>query len=63
MALVPLGNYVFFLAQLQTFGYVAVYFAVLYWRYRSVITLPCHLMLVTDRLSNSSMDHQSGQEL
>ena len=34
MALVPLGNYVFFLAQLQTFGYVAVYFAALLWRYR-----------------------------
>ena len=32
--LVPLGNYVFFLAQLQTFGYVAVYFAALLWRYR-----------------------------
>lgn len=39
MALVPLGNYVFFLAQLQTFGYVAVYFTVLYWRFRSVIKL------------------------
>lgn len=35
MALVPLGNYVFFLAQLQTFGYVAVYFGALIWRYRS----------------------------
>jgi len=34
MALVPLGNYVFFLAQLQTFGYVAVYFGALFWRYR-----------------------------
>lgn len=34
MALVPLGNYVFFLAQLQTFGYVAVYFGALLWRYR-----------------------------
>jgi len=36
MALVPLGNYVFFLAQLQTFGYVAVYFGALLWRYRQV---------------------------
>ena len=34
MALVPLGNYVFFLAQFQTFGYVAVYFAVLALRRR-----------------------------
>ncbi|KAA6419096.1 MAG: crt protein 1-like [Trebouxia sp. A1-2] len=37
MALVPLGNYVFFLAQLQTFGYVAVYFSALLWRYRAGI--------------------------
>lgn len=37
MALVPLGNYVFFLAQLQTFGYVAVYFGALLWRYRAGI--------------------------
>ena len=36
MALVPLGTYVFFLAQLQTFGYVAVYFGALLWRYRQV---------------------------
>ena len=41
MALVPLGNYVFFLAQLQTFGYVAVYFGALLWRYRQV-TYPAH---------------------
>ena len=34
MALVPLGNYVFFLAQFQTFGYVLVYFAVLFLRRR-----------------------------
>ena len=34
MALVPLGNYVFFLAQFQTFGYVVVYFAVLALRRR-----------------------------
>ncbi|DBB00299.1 TPA: hypothetical protein ACH3X1_014123 [Trebouxia sp. C0004] len=37
MALVPLGNYIFFLAQLQTFGYVAVYFGALFWRYRAGI--------------------------
>ncbi|KAK9843738.1 hypothetical protein WJX81_004492 [Elliptochloris bilobata] len=35
MALQPLGDYVFFLAQFQTFGYVAVYFAFLFFRYRS----------------------------
>lgn len=34
MALQPLGNYVFFLAQFQTFGYVVVYFAFLFYRYR-----------------------------
>jgi hypothetical protein len=34
MALVPLGNYVFFLAQFQTFGYCIVYFAALAIRYR-----------------------------
>ncbi|CAL5218945.1 g696 [Coccomyxa viridis] len=37
MALVPLGDYVFFLAQFQTFGYVAVYFTALLVRYRSGI--------------------------
>lgn len=35
MALKPLGNYVFFLAQAQTFLYCAVYFAALAVRYRS----------------------------
>lgn len=34
MALVPLGDYVFFLAQFQTFGYCLVYFAALGVRYR-----------------------------
>lgn len=34
MALQPLGNYVFFLAQFQTFSYVFVYFAVLLARRR-----------------------------
>ena len=46
MALVPLGNYVFFLAQLQTFGYVAVYFGILYWRYRFCHYLLMHLAVV-----------------
>lgn len=35
MALKPLGNYVFFLAQLQTFGYCLVYFAALAVRYKA----------------------------
>ncbi len=34
MAITPLKNYVFFMAQLQTFGYCAVYFSVLLARYR-----------------------------
>ncbi len=40
MALVPLGNYVFFLAQFQTFGYVLVYFAVLFLRRRCGRAVP-----------------------
>eukprot|EP00850_Spirogloea_muscicola_P008453 SM000045S16198 [mRNA] locus=s45:251481:254282:+ [translate_table: standard] len=35
MALVPLRDYPFFLAQLTTFGYVAVYFSILRWRHQS----------------------------
>ncbi|CAM0949778.1 unnamed protein product [Alopecurus aequalis] len=35
LALVPLKEYPFFLAQLTTFGYVAVYFSILYARYRA----------------------------
>lgn len=34
LALVPLSDYTFFLAQLQTFGYVLVYFSALAYRYR-----------------------------
>lgn len=34
LALVPLKDYPFFLAQLTTFGYVIVYFTILYFRYR-----------------------------
>ncbi|KAG5023715.1 hypothetical protein JHK85_020057 [Glycine max] len=37
LALVPLRNYPFFLAQLATFGYVIVYFSILYIRYRAGI--------------------------
>ncbi|KAL3828694.1 hypothetical protein ACJIZ3_017496 [Penstemon smallii] len=35
LALVPLKQYPFFLAQLATFGYVIVYFSILYLRYQS----------------------------
>ncbi|CAH8319831.1 unnamed protein product [Eruca vesicaria subsp. sativa] len=35
LALVPLKHYPFFLAQLSTFGYVAVYYSILYFRYRA----------------------------
>uniref|UniRef100_A0A453K304 Uncharacterized protein n=1 Tax=Aegilops tauschii subsp. strangulata TaxID=200361 RepID=A0A453K304_AEGTS len=35
LALVPLKSYPFFLAQLTTFGYVGVYFSILYVRYRA----------------------------
>ncbi|KAJ0978839.1 hypothetical protein J5N97_014313 [Dioscorea zingiberensis] len=37
LALVPLKNYPFFLAQLATFGYVMVYFSILYCRYQAGI--------------------------
>lgn len=42
LALVPLRHYPFFLAQLATFGYVAVYFSILYLRY--------HVGIVTDEM-------------
>ncbi|KAG1342120.1 protein CLT2, chloroplastic [Cocos nucifera] len=35
LALVPMKNYPFFLAQVTTFGYVAVYFSILYVRYHA----------------------------
>ncbi|XP_010943152.1 protein CLT2, chloroplastic [Elaeis guineensis] len=35
LALVPMKNYPFFLAQVTTFGYVVVYFSILYFRYRA----------------------------
>ncbi|PKA58625.1 hypothetical protein AXF42_Ash008912 [Apostasia shenzhenica] len=37
LALVPLKQYPFFLAQLATFGYVVVYFSILYCRYQAGI--------------------------
>ncbi|KAB2050343.1 Crt [Gossypium arboreum] len=42
LALVPLKHYPFFLAQLATFGYVLVYFSVMYLRY--------HAGIVTDEM-------------
>ncbi|KMZ55925.1 CRT (chloroquine-resistance transporter)-like transporter 2 [Zostera marina] len=42
LALVPLRQHPFFLAQLATFGYVVVYFSILYWRY--------HAGIVTDEM-------------
>lgn len=42
LALVPLKNYPFFLAQFATFGYVVVYFSILYFRY--------HAGIVTDEM-------------
>ncbi|GMJ15517.1 CRT (chloroquine-resistance transporter)-like transporter 3 [Hibiscus trionum] len=42
LALVPLKRYPFFLAQLATFGYVVVYFSVMYLRY--------HAGIVTDEM-------------
>ncbi|KAK9271246.1 hypothetical protein L1049_026836 [Liquidambar formosana] len=37
LALVPMKQYPFFLAQFTTFGYVAIYFSILYMRYRAGI--------------------------
>ncbi|XP_056167188.1 protein CLT2, chloroplastic [Syzygium oleosum] len=37
LALVPMKQYPFFLAQITTFGYVAIYFSILYIRYRAGI--------------------------
>ncbi|KAJ7518918.1 hypothetical protein O6H91_20G015000 [Diphasiastrum complanatum] len=48
MALIPMKNYPFFLAQITTFGYVLVYFCILYFRYimgvvtKEMLTLPKH---------------------
>ncbi|KAJ3703407.1 hypothetical protein LUZ61_007112 [Rhynchospora tenuis] len=51
LALVPLRNYPFFLAQILTFGYVAVYFMVLYLRYRSGIVTREMLALPKSRFA------------
>eukprot|EP00271_Cylindrocystis_brebissonii_P022974 TRINITY_DN913_c0_g1_i1.p1 TRINITY_DN913_c0_g1~~TRINITY_DN913_c0_g1_i1.p1 ORF type:complete len:464 (-),score=70.97 TRINITY_DN913_c0_g1_i1:881-2272(-) len=45
MALVPLNNYPFFLAQLTTFGYVLVYFFILSLRYQAGVISPPMLKL------------------
>ncbi|CAL5093374.1 unnamed protein product [Urochloa decumbens] len=45
LALVPLKAYPFFLAQLTTFGYVAVYFSILYARYRAGVVTRAMLAL------------------
>ncbi|CAN6338429.1 unnamed protein product [Urochloa humidicola] len=45
LALVPLKAYPFFLAQLTTFGYVAVYFSILYARYRTGVVTRSMLAL------------------
>ncbi|GFZ10080.1 CRT (chloroquine-resistance transporter)-like transporter 2 [Actinidia rufa] len=37
LALVPMKEYPFFLAQVTTFGYVAIYFSILFMRYRARI--------------------------
>lgn len=39
MALVPMGDYVFFLAQFQTFGYCLVYFSALAYRRKCAFVL------------------------
>ena len=46
LALVPMGDYVFFLAQFQTFGYCAVYFTALFVRYKCTPSLLaiCHAL-------------------
>ena len=61
MSLVPLSNYVFFLAQLQTFGYLLVYFTVLALRYRRVLyctALP-HYCLQLSQGNPSAVDAPS----
>ncbi|GLJ12522.1 hypothetical protein SUGI_0192670 [Cryptomeria japonica] len=49
LALVPLKNYPFFLAQLATFGYVVVYFSILYIRYKAGIVTKEMLSLPKSR--------------
>ncbi|KAK3139885.1 hypothetical protein QOZ80_5AG0392150 [Eleusine coracana subsp. coracana] len=49
LALIPLKAYPFFLAQLTTFGYVAVYFSILYARYRAGVVTKDMLALPKGR--------------
>lgn len=51
MALNPLSDYVFFLAQFQTFAYVLLYFAVLGYK-RYVWAFHCHIVSKTDISDN-----------
>lgn len=52
MALMPLGDHVFFLAQLQTFGYVIVYFGALWFRISAKNVTP-EMMSVPRRMSRT----------
>uniref|UniRef100_A0A0D9VQT3 EamA domain-containing protein n=1 Tax=Leersia perrieri TaxID=77586 RepID=A0A0D9VQT3_9ORYZ len=49
LALVPMKNYPFFLAQVTTFGYVIVYFSILFIRYRAGIVTKEMLALPKSR--------------
>ncbi|KAM5575288.1 protein CLT2, chloroplastic [Rosa sericea] len=49
LALVPMKNHPFFLAQFMTFGYVVIYFSILYIRYRSGIVTDEMLRLPKSR--------------
>ncbi|KAK9930179.1 hypothetical protein M0R45_027228 [Rubus argutus] len=49
LALVPMKNHPFFLAQFTTFGYVVIYFSILYLRYRSGIVTDEMLRLPKSR--------------
>ncbi|KAL6176766.1 hypothetical protein ACLB2K_053399 [Fragaria x ananassa] len=49
LALVPMKNHPFFLAQFTTFGYVVIYFSILYIRYRSGIVTDEMLRLPKSR--------------
>ncbi|ERN18450.1 protein CLT1, chloroplastic isoform X1 [Amborella trichopoda] len=50
MALIPLKQYPFFLAQIATFGYVAIYFTILHFRYHAGIVTDEMLALPKSRL-------------
>ncbi|CAN6485978.1 unnamed protein product [Victoria cruziana] len=51
LALVPLRQYPFFLAQLATFGYLIVYFSILYFRHKSGIVTDEMLSLPKQRFA------------